>query len=525
MTPFFTILVPVYNHERFVGLALDSLLAQTDPDWEACVSDDGSTDGTPAILDDYARRDPRIRVFHKANGGEASALNAAWREARGTWINWLSSDDLFLPDKLAIQREWIAHTPACRYFFTDFQTLDDATGTLKDGYAAHTPSKGMELVELLGSNYINGIAMCVHREVFETVGAFDEISRHGQDYDFHLRAVARYAPIRIPKVTCVQRTHPGQLSRQRTQAMFYDCAAAAVRNLKTLSPEALLGRPRNLRLQEMAPRIDRLLSVAASPNSYSNLLGAHPLILMQLLTWVGLVTPRLLNGRRLLNRIGHNARSIAWTGAQPQGIGQWQALSVLCDTASLPVTCAGNVEVKEVLEAAWCWNAARGLPAAGLLADYAGARYNLSLMPRQPRTSATANQTVWIPVVRSDPASREGAERLAHLLAGSGIQAVILGRGKSFFGWNRGVLTIQAPHLTWALMALAATPGHSVLVMPPRQEPSFWWRHLWPVVRWDDPDEDAWAALTQHLAQPVRHRGAGRKMIALVARCVRRVRW
>src|SRR5436309_795558 len=102
--PFFSVLVPTYNQAHYVGQALDSLIGQSDPDWEAIVVNDGSTDGTAGILEAHRATDPRIRVIHKQNGGTGSALNEGLRHARGEWICWLSSDDLFHPRKLEIHR-------------------------------------------------------------------------------------------------------------------------------------------------------------------------------------------------------------------------------------------------------------------------------------------------------------------------------------------------------------------------------------------------------------------------------------
>src|SRR5687767_4267430 len=103
--PLFSILVPVYNHAHFVPATLDTLLAQTYPNWEAVIVNDGSTDDTPQVLESYAKKDPRFRVFNKTNGGVGSALNYGLRQVRGHWIGWLSSDDFYQPDKLEIHRQ------------------------------------------------------------------------------------------------------------------------------------------------------------------------------------------------------------------------------------------------------------------------------------------------------------------------------------------------------------------------------------------------------------------------------------
>lgn len=75
MNPRISIIVPVYNVERFLGKCLDSVLASTFEDWECICIDDGSTDGSGAILDEYADRDARFRVEHRENAGVAEARN------------------------------------------------------------------------------------------------------------------------------------------------------------------------------------------------------------------------------------------------------------------------------------------------------------------------------------------------------------------------------------------------------------------------------------------------------------------
>ena len=102
MNPQFSILVPTYNHADYLAEALDSLLAQTVRDWEAIVVNDGSTDHTAEVLARYTAKDPRIKAFAQPNGGTAAALNRALAEARGTWICWLSSDDIFTASGISL---------------------------------------------------------------------------------------------------------------------------------------------------------------------------------------------------------------------------------------------------------------------------------------------------------------------------------------------------------------------------------------------------------------------------------------
>lgn len=100
MTPFFSIVIPVYNVAAYLRECLDSVRAQTFGDWEAVCVDDGSTDGSGSILDEYAARDSRFRVLHQPNAGVSAARNAALEIAAGEWLTFLDGDDRLREDAL-----------------------------------------------------------------------------------------------------------------------------------------------------------------------------------------------------------------------------------------------------------------------------------------------------------------------------------------------------------------------------------------------------------------------------------------
>lgn len=93
-----SIIIPVYNVEQLLGECLDSVLAQTYADLEIILVDDGSTDASPAICDEYARKDGRIRVIHQENRGQSAARNVGLEIARGEFIGFVDSDDYIMPD-------------------------------------------------------------------------------------------------------------------------------------------------------------------------------------------------------------------------------------------------------------------------------------------------------------------------------------------------------------------------------------------------------------------------------------------
>lgn len=91
--PQISVIVPVYNTEKYLHRCIDSILAQTFTDFELLLVDDGSTDSSGEICNEYAAKDSRVRVFHKANGGVSSARNLGLDNAKGEWITFVDSDD------------------------------------------------------------------------------------------------------------------------------------------------------------------------------------------------------------------------------------------------------------------------------------------------------------------------------------------------------------------------------------------------------------------------------------------------
>lgn len=97
-----SVVIPVYNAEKYLHFSLGSVLGQTHTDWECICVDDGSTDGSGNILDEYAAKDPRFRVIHQPNAGEGAARNAGMDAATGELIAFLDADDAWHPETLRL---------------------------------------------------------------------------------------------------------------------------------------------------------------------------------------------------------------------------------------------------------------------------------------------------------------------------------------------------------------------------------------------------------------------------------------
>src|SRR5690606_36363675 len=109
--PTSSVLMPVYNREEYAPLAVESVLGQTFGDFEFIIVNDGSTDGVTEILRDYADADPRIVLIEQENTGYAVALNRGLERARGEFVARMDSDDISLPDRFALQVEFLQASP------------------------------------------------------------------------------------------------------------------------------------------------------------------------------------------------------------------------------------------------------------------------------------------------------------------------------------------------------------------------------------------------------------------------------
>jgi glycosyltransferase involved in cell wall biosynthesis len=284
---FATIIVPTFNQAAYLPAALDSILAQTDDDWEAIIVNDGSTDETAQIADSYSQRDARIRCIHKRNGGVASALNTGLAYAKGEWVHWLSSDDMFEPNKLELNRIWIGRHPRTSFFFSYFTLLNDVTGVRdKRDLWGPIPDAAHQLLTLFYRNYISGISICVNRKAWELVGYFDESLRYGQDYDQWLRLLQQHQGCFIPKWTVISRNHAEQGSETFPDACYFDTAKATIRFINEHSFKELVPWLDFNNREAVHKAVSYALDVASDRTAFLYSLGAHPALVLRVVEWV-----------------------------------------------------------------------------------------------------------------------------------------------------------------------------------------------------------------------------------------------
>jgi glycosyltransferase involved in cell wall biosynthesis len=219
----FTVVMPTHNTAETIGPAVRSVLAQTRPDFELIVIDDGSSDETVAVVESIDGGG-RIRILRREHTGAAAARNTGVMEARGRYVSFLDSDDLWMPGYLEAMGSTLDASPACGFAYTDAWTLDSKTARIgrSTAMALQRPpdqppfDPNSLLVELLDRNFVY-TATTVRREVFSRVGLFDESLRAAIDYEMWLRiAASGYTAARPPGLLAVYRVaRPGSISSSR----------------------------------------------------------------------------------------------------------------------------------------------------------------------------------------------------------------------------------------------------------------------------------------------------------------------
>lgn len=187
--PLVSIILPTFGRLKYLRPAVDSVHSQTLDDWELIMADDGSDEETQTYLRALGS-DSRVRLVWLSHTGiPAIVRNAALREARGTYIAFLDSDDLWAPEKLARQVATLRSRSACGWCYTAVSHIDGSGRPLTEPvFGAWLPCEGAVFERLVtGPVAIRTPSVLAARELIVQSGGFDETIRSGEDYDLWLR--------------------------------------------------------------------------------------------------------------------------------------------------------------------------------------------------------------------------------------------------------------------------------------------------------------------------------------------------
>lgn len=202
-----SIIIPTYNCP-YISSSIESALNQTYPHTEVIVVNDGSTQHTE-LIKPYLNR---IIYREKANGGTGSALNAGIKQARGEYIAWLSSDDLFTRDKVDIQMAFMQARQADASY-TAFYHMNEHN-QITGRYRTVFPNKASFYAAMKQGNVINGCTVMLKKALFDHVGYFDESLRGTQDYDLWCRILQHYDFHYLDEPLVKYRVHSGMSTKK-----------------------------------------------------------------------------------------------------------------------------------------------------------------------------------------------------------------------------------------------------------------------------------------------------------------------
>jgi hypothetical protein len=230
--PLITIIIPLYNHEKYIGTAIESVLAQTYRRREIIVVDDGSTDMSPSIAKSF---EPGVRYLRKENAGCASAFNLGVREASGEWIAWLSSDDRWLPRKLDLQMAALSQSNDPVLCYSDDYLIDSSGNRISRRYLPSYNSTFARRVSLLRRCFVSGSSVLASKTALLRAGLFDENDMYTHDYGCWLRLACQGDWIHLREPLVESRVHPGQVSAN-FKAMEKSATALAFASARKFGP-------------------------------------------------------------------------------------------------------------------------------------------------------------------------------------------------------------------------------------------------------------------------------------------------
>ncbi|MBZ5705516.1 MAG: glycosyltransferase [Acidobacteriia bacterium] len=233
-----SVVMSVFNGERFLREAVESVLEQTFREFEFIVVDDGSTDQSASILDSYRKSDARVRVYHQENKGLIESLNRGCSLAQGKYIARMDADDIAVRERLMWQVDFMEKHPQVAVLGGAVEWID-ATG--KSLGTHNTPVADCEIKsELLHRNVFWHPTVIMLREGFVSSGGYRKVVVDAEDYDLWLRIADRCQLANLETVVLKYRIHPFQVSmskrRQQTLCKLAAQASASLRRNGTPDP-------------------------------------------------------------------------------------------------------------------------------------------------------------------------------------------------------------------------------------------------------------------------------------------------
>lgn len=228
--PKVSIIMPVYNGEKYLEEAIQSILLQTFQDWELWLVNDCSTDSSLKIMEKYAGENDKIQIItNPENYQLPRSLNIGFRHARGTYLTWTSDDNFYQPDAVEVMVRELENHPDCGLVCCDVDYLFEDGSVMAHRFP---DASRLYLENVVGACFL------YRREVLETVGEYDPAMFLVEDYDYWLRISQKYPVVHIPRCLYQYRFHKQSLTTQKRQTVAKQLYRLRLRELEYLLSKA-----------------------------------------------------------------------------------------------------------------------------------------------------------------------------------------------------------------------------------------------------------------------------------------------
>lgn len=215
MNDLISIVLPVYNGERFLRASIDSVISQTYTNWELLVIDDCSTDSTADIVAEYVSKDKRIKYFkNEVNLRLPRNLNRGFSLTSGDYLTWTSDDNVFMPTALEKMYLALKADPEAQFAYASCDIIDEEDNVIE--YMMLYP--GIEK-RAVGQNPV-GACFLYTRKVYEEVGDYDHDALYVEDFDYWQRIFMRFKVVPVYEILYSYRSQKGALTFTRKQETY-----------------------------------------------------------------------------------------------------------------------------------------------------------------------------------------------------------------------------------------------------------------------------------------------------------------
>ena len=208
-----SIVLPVHNGEKYISQAIESVLQQSYENWELIIVNDCSTDGTSRIINDYEKKDTRIRVYNNDKNLKLPAtLNVGFGYAKGEYFTWTSDDNILLPQFLEVLKRYLDDNTQVDFVYSDYIGIDSEGNELGIRHM-------LEPENMLYKNSV-GASFLYRRKIYDEIGGYSPEWFLVEDYEYWLRVYKQYRMMHVDDVLYQYRFHEQSLSKTRLESII-----------------------------------------------------------------------------------------------------------------------------------------------------------------------------------------------------------------------------------------------------------------------------------------------------------------